>query len=141
MRAIPSRRNSFFTKLNFSLLTKVRNSSKGKFNKFFRFLYYDTFNATGFMRGLVTKSTGSWYQVLGEDDKRYDCRIKGKFRTKGIKTTNPVAVGDWVHFDVEPDQIVRSFTNWNLVEIILFENPSICPNKLKLSEQTWIRLF
>lgn len=55
------------------------------------------------MRGLVTKSTGSWYQVLGEDGKRYDCRIKGKFRTKGIKTTNPVAVGDWVHFDIEPD--------------------------------------
>lgn len=57
-----------------------------------------------YMRGLVTKSTGSWYQVLGDDGKRYDCRIKGKFRTKGIKTTNPVAVGDWVHFDVEPEQ-------------------------------------
>ncbi|MEN5088486.1 ribosome small subunit-dependent GTPase A [Sphingobacterium faecium] len=55
------------------------------------------------MRGLVTKSTGSWYQVLGEDEQRYDCRIKGKFRTKGIKSTNPVAVGDWVHFEVEPD--------------------------------------
>lgn len=55
------------------------------------------------MRGLVTKSTGSWYQVLGEDNQRYDCRIKGKFRTKGIKSTNPIAVGDWVHFEVEPD--------------------------------------
>lgn len=54
------------------------------------------------MRGLVTKSTGSWYQVLGDDGVSYDCRIKGKFRTKGIKTTNPVAVGDWVGFDVEP---------------------------------------
>lgn len=53
------------------------------------------------MRGLVTKSTGSWYQVLGDDGVSYDCRIKGKFRTKGIKTTNPVAVGDWVSFDVE----------------------------------------
>ncbi|MBL1410537.1 MULTISPECIES: ribosome small subunit-dependent GTPase A [Sphingobacterium] len=53
------------------------------------------------MRGLVTKSTGSWYQVLGDDGVSYDCRIKGKFRTKGIKTTNPVAVGDWVGFDVE----------------------------------------
>lgn len=56
------------------------------------------------MRGLVRKSTGSWYQVMGEDGKVYDCRIKGKFRTKGIKTTNPIAVGDWVGFDVEPDQ-------------------------------------
>lgn len=56
------------------------------------------------MRGLVRKSTGSWYQVMGEDGKVYDCRIKGKFRTKGIKTTNPIAVGDWVGFDVEHDQ-------------------------------------
>ncbi len=56
------------------------------------------------MRGLVTKSTGSWYQVQGEDGNKYGCRIKGKFRTKGIKTTNPIAVGDWVHFDREDDQ-------------------------------------
>lgn len=56
------------------------------------------------MRGLVTKSTGSWYLVEGEDGKRVECRIKGKFRTKGIKTTNPVAVGDWVVFELEPDQ-------------------------------------
>lgn len=56
------------------------------------------------MRGLVTKSTGSWYQVLGEDNRQYDCRIKGKFRTQGIKTTNPIAVGDWVLFEMEPDQ-------------------------------------
>lgn len=56
------------------------------------------------MRGLVTKSTGSWYTVLAADGRRVDCRIKGKFRTKGIKTTNPVAVGDWVNFEMEPDQ-------------------------------------
>lgn len=56
------------------------------------------------MRGLVIKSTGSWYQVEGEDGHTYDCRIKGKFRTKGIKTTNPIAVGDHVQFELEPDQ-------------------------------------
>ncbi len=56
------------------------------------------------MRGLVRKSTGSWYQVLGEDGRMYSSRIKGKFRTKGIKTTNPIAVGDLVKFEVEPDQ-------------------------------------
>lgn len=56
------------------------------------------------MRGLVSKSTGSWYQVIGEDGAKYDCRIRGKFRTKGIKTTNPIAVGDWVKFEVEKDQ-------------------------------------
>ena len=56
------------------------------------------------MKGLVTKSTGSWYTVLGADDVRYPCRIKGKFRTHGIKTTNPVAVGDVVDFELEPEQ-------------------------------------
>lgn len=56
------------------------------------------------MKGLVIKSTGSWYQVLGDDGKHYECRIKGKFRTKGIRTTNPIAVGDRVEFELEPDQ-------------------------------------
>ncbi len=56
------------------------------------------------MRGLVTKSTGSWYLVESEAGKRIQCRIKGKFRTKGIKTTNPIAVGDWVQYEYEPDQ-------------------------------------
>ncbi|HLT87876.1 MAG TPA: ribosome small subunit-dependent GTPase A [Sphingobacterium sp.] len=56
------------------------------------------------MRGLVTKSTGSWYLVESEEGKRIQCRIKGKFRTKGIKTTNPIAVGDWVDYEYEPDQ-------------------------------------
>ena len=57
-----------------------------------------------FMQGLVIKSTGSWYQVLTEDGKYVDCRIKGKFRTKDIKTTNPIAVGDQVNFEMEPEQ-------------------------------------
>ncbi|MCR9011301.1 ribosome small subunit-dependent GTPase A [Gabonibacter chumensis] len=48
------------------------------------------------MRGVVVKSTGSWYSVRMEDGEIWSCRIKGKFRTKGIKTTNPVAVGDRV---------------------------------------------
>lgn len=56
------------------------------------------------MQGLVTKSTGSWYQVQTPDGQRYDCRIKGKFRIKGLTTTNPVAVGDKVDFDLEPEQ-------------------------------------
>src|SRR4051812_18302254 len=56
------------------------------------------------MQGLITKSTGSWYQVQTPDGERYDCRIKGKFRIKGITTTNPLAVGDEVDFELEPDQ-------------------------------------
>ena len=56
------------------------------------------------MQGLVTKSTGSWYQVQTDDGQKFDCRIKGIFRTKGITTTNPIAVGDRVDFDLEPEQ-------------------------------------
>ncbi len=55
------------------------------------------------MEGLVTKSTGSWYQVQTPEGQRVDCRIKGIFRTKGITTTNPIAVGDKVDFDMEPE--------------------------------------
>lgn len=53
------------------------------------------------MTGTVYKSTGSWYQVKSDEGKFYQCRIKGKFRIKGIKSTNPVAVGDRVEFKAE----------------------------------------
>ncbi|UJH68233.1 ribosome small subunit-dependent GTPase A [Allomuricauda sp. SCSIO 65647] len=53
------------------------------------------------MRGTVYKSTGSWYTVKSETGDFHECRIKGKFRIKGIKSTNPVAVGDIVIFDLE----------------------------------------
>ncbi|MFK8297496.1 ribosome small subunit-dependent GTPase A [Capnocytophaga cynodegmi] len=53
------------------------------------------------MNGIVYKSTGSWYTVKSSDGIFYQCRIKGKFRIKGIKNTNPVAVGDYVSFELE----------------------------------------
>ncbi|MEO6904040.1 MAG: ribosome small subunit-dependent GTPase A [Bacteroidia bacterium] len=55
------------------------------------------------MKGIVIKSTGSWYTVLNEQQEVIECRIKGIFRMKGIKTTNPIAVGDKVSFDMEAD--------------------------------------
>jgi ribosome biogenesis GTPase len=56
--------------------------------------------------GQVYKSTGSWYEVKTSDGKLYPCRIKGKLRLAGIKSTNPIAVGDWVDFEqqLEGDQ-------------------------------------
>ena len=48
------------------------------------------------MKGLVIKNTGSWYTVRTDDDQLLDCKVKGNFRIKGIKSTNPVAVGDVV---------------------------------------------
>ena len=65
------------------------------------------------MTGLVYKSTGSWYTVKTDEGDFYECRIKGKFRIKGIKSTNPVAVGDEVDFDPETtnDVVTGVITN------------------------------
>lgn len=48
------------------------------------------------MHGLVIKNTGSWYQVKTDDGRLVECKIKGTFRLKGIRSTNPIAVGDRV---------------------------------------------
>lgn len=53
------------------------------------------------MTGIVYKSTGSWYIVKNPLGAIFECRIKGKFRLKGIKSTNPIAVGDIVDFELE----------------------------------------
>jgi ribosome biogenesis GTPase len=55
------------------------------------------------MKGLVLRSTGSFYEVLGDDGKNYNCRVRGKIRLEEIKETNPVAVGDHVVFEMEND--------------------------------------
>lgn len=55
------------------------------------------------MKGIVTKSTGSWYEVMQSDDTIIHCRLRGKFRIQGIKNTNPVVVGDHVDYIVEED--------------------------------------
>ena len=54
------------------------------------------------MKGLVIKNTGSWYTVLTDDGQLVDCKIKGTFRLKGIRSTNPVAVGDRVAITRSP---------------------------------------
>lgn len=51
------------------------------------------------MKGIVTKSTGSWYDLLGEDHQIYRGRLRGKFKTQDLKVTNPIAVGDEVEFE------------------------------------------
>jgi len=52
--------------------------------------------------GIVTRSTGSWYQVLHEGS-TLSCRSRGRIRLKGIRATNPIAVGDRVRFTIETD--------------------------------------
>ncbi len=48
------------------------------------------------IEGVVVKSTGSWYTVVDDEGEKLDCKIKGKFRKLGLRSTNPVAVGDRV---------------------------------------------
>lgn len=57
------------------------------------------------LRGLVVRNTGAWYTVLSDGDSPVEiaCKIKGNFRLKGIRTTNPVAVGDYVSVRVADD--------------------------------------
>ena len=54
-------------------------------------------------KGLVYRSTGSWYVIKETDGVFIEARIKGKFRNKDIKTTNPISVGDWVSYTVKED--------------------------------------
>lgn len=55
------------------------------------------------MKGTIYKSTGSWYSVKGEDNAFYKARLKGKFKMDGITSTNPIAVGDEVAFEMEDE--------------------------------------
>ncbi|RYJ43432.1 ribosome small subunit-dependent GTPase A [Flavobacterium beibuense] len=68
------------------------------------------------MTGLVYKSTGSWYTVKTEEGHFYECRIKGKFRIQGIKSTNPVAVGDVVDLELDETSDATTGTINNIHE-------------------------
>jgi len=55
------------------------------------------------MNGIVYKSTGNWYTVKSDEGSFYECKLKGKMRLKGLKSTNPIAVGDIVEFDLSKE--------------------------------------
>ncbi len=86
------------------------------------------------MRGIVYKSTGTWYTVKSEDGQFFECRIKGKFRIRDIKSTNPVAVGDRVLFEIEQtgDETLGVITE------IEDRRNYIIRRSVKLSKQTHI---
>ena len=60
------------------------------------------------MKGLVLKSTGSWYVVRTENGGLLRARLRGKFKTKGLKLSNPVAVGDRVTLEPEGEELPRA---------------------------------
>jgi ribosome biogenesis GTPase len=82
------------------------------------------------MQGVVVKSTGSWYSVLTDDGVQLDCRIRGKFRIQGLKSTNPVAVGDRVLLDVNGEDY--------LISKILERKNYIIRKSVNLSKQVHI---
>ncbi|WP_111308162.1 ribosome small subunit-dependent GTPase A [Confluentibacter sediminis] len=86
------------------------------------------------MTGLVYKSTGSWYTVKTDLGDTYECRIKGKFRIKGIKSTNPIAVGDIVDFELETDNNQVS----GIINYIHDRKNYIIRKSVNLSKQTHI---
>jgi ribosome biogenesis GTPase len=61
--------------------------------------------------GIVIKSTGSWYTVKSDDGVKVDCKIKGNFRIKGIRATNPLTVGDKVEFIINANEDTGVITN------------------------------
>ena len=89
-------------------------------------------------KGIVIKSTGSWYTVETEDGKLFECKIKGKFRIKDIKSTNPVAVGDRVTFDIQPDNGNEKEKNVGLITTIENRKNYIVRRSQNLSKQAHI---
>src|SRR6056297_1037856 len=55
-------------------------------------------------QGIVVKTTGSWHTVKLDDNRLMDCTVRGKFRMKGIRNTNPIAVGDRVTVEQNPNE-------------------------------------
>ncbi|MDB4023642.1 ribosome small subunit-dependent GTPase A [bacterium] len=85
------------------------------------------------MKGLVYKSTGNWYDVHTDSKVVYKCNIKGKFRSLGIKSTNPIAVGDRVVFEITDELDLKGL-------IVKIENRDnyIIRKSVNLSKQTHI---
>ena len=84
------------------------------------------------MEGVVTKSTGSWYWVRTQNHEIFRCRIPGKFRTRGIKSTNPVTVGDHVDFELDDSNEI------GLITSIHERKNYIVRRSVNLSKQTHI---
>jgi len=84
------------------------------------------------LKGIVIKSTGSRITVRQEDGSRLDCKLKGQFRIKGIRTTNPVAIGDKIIYDLIPGE------NTGLISEILPRDNYIIRKAKKLSKESHI---
>ena len=86
------------------------------------------------MKGIVYKSTGSWYSVKTKQGIEYQCRIKGKLRLDNLKSTNPLAVGDIVEFDLENNDK----SNSGIIDQVCDRKNYILRKSVNLSRQTHI---
>ena len=86
------------------------------------------------MRGTVYKSTGSWHSVKNNEGVEFECRIKGKLRLDDLQSTNPIAVGDVVEFDIENH---TNSTNGIIIKVHDRKN-YILRKSVNLSKQTHI---
>ena len=84
------------------------------------------------MKGIVVKSTGSWITVRQEDGARIECKLKGQFRIKGLRSTNPIAIGDQVDFEFILNEGI------GLINRIYDRNNYIIRKATKLSKVTHI---
>jgi ribosome biogenesis GTPase len=89
-------------------------------------------------KGLVIKTTGSWFAVENEQGEVFECKVKGNFRIKGIKSTNPVAVGDVVRFSVlkDPENLFDKKRGW--ITSIEDRKNYIIRRSINLSKQSHI---
>ncbi len=81
--------------------------------------------------GLVVRTTGSWYRVLADDGTMCDCRLRGNYRLRGSKQTNPIAVGDRVHYQIQTD-------GTGVIADIADRHNCIIRRATKLSKQTHV---
>lgn len=89
-------------------------------------------------QGLVIKTTGSWYAVEDENGDYFECKVKGNFRIKDIKSTNPVAVGDRVKFTVQDDSKAKPANKTGWITSIEDRKNYIVRRSPNLSKQSHI---
>lgn len=89
-------------------------------------------------KGVVIKSTGSWYTVKTTEGNLFDCRIKGNLRLKGIRSTNPIAVGDHVEITESKEDNTMGDLSIGLIHEILPRNNYIIRKSPNLSKESHI---
>lgn len=106
------------------------------------------------MHGLVVKNTGSWFDVRTDEGEVVPCKVKGNFRLKGIRSTSPVVVGDYVTFeknregtafisaiDDRRNYIIRKASNLSKQSHILAANIDVCLLLVTLKEPVTSEVF